>query len=267
MCRLAAYYGTPCALETVISLPAHSLIEQSHAATEAKLSVNGDGFGFAWYAENDRPGLYREVMPAWTDGNLLSLARTIRSRLFLAHVRASTFGQVSRTNCHPFTYGKWSFMHNGQITNFAAVKRTLENLLPDQLYGARHGNTDSELIFLLLLHFGLDHCPDTAINQMLHCLCTSTSGQSNAKFRMTCVLSDGQALYAWRISSDNKSPTLYCKRTSDHTNNINTIIASEPIDNDTNDWRVIPESHRVSIEGESFTINPMNLAMKWPDAS
>ena len=52
MCRLVAYSGVPCALESVITLPPHSLIEQSHAATEAKLSVNGDGFGFAWYDQN-----------------------------------------------------------------------------------------------------------------------------------------------------------------------------------------------------------------------
>ena len=88
--------GPHIALEDVIVTPAHSLIEQSQAATEAKLAVNGDGFGFAWYADNGDLGLYRDVLPAWTDGNLLSLSSMIRSRLFLAHVRASTFGQVSR---------------------------------------------------------------------------------------------------------------------------------------------------------------------------
>lgn len=267
MCRLAAYCGAPCALETIISLPPHSLIEQSHAATEAKLSVNGDGFGFAWYAENELPGLYREVMPAWTDGNLLSLARTIRSRLFLAHVRASTFGQVSRTNCHPFTYGKWAFMHNGQISEFAAVKRSLENCLPDQLYNARHGNTDSELIFLLLVHLGIDHCPATAIHRMLHTISSANGEDSNTKYRMTCVLTDGDTVYAWRTSSDNKSPTLYSKRTTDDAQRINTVIASEPIDDDNNAWQPIPENHLVSLNKETLKIDPMNANIGWSVAS
>ncbi len=82
MCRLAAWMGPHIALEDVIVTPAHSLIEQSQAATEAKLAVNGDGFGFAWYADNGDLGLYRDILPAWTDGNLLSLSSMIRSRLF-----------------------------------------------------------------------------------------------------------------------------------------------------------------------------------------
>ena len=30
-------------------------------------AVNADGFGLAWYGERPEPGLYRDVMPAWSD--------------------------------------------------------------------------------------------------------------------------------------------------------------------------------------------------------
>ncbi len=245
MCRLAAYCGAPCALESVVSLPPHSLIEQSQAATEAKLSVNGDGFGFAWYADRPEPGLYREVMPAWTDGNLLSLSRTIHSRLFLAHVRASTFGQVSRTNCHPFTHGRWSFMHNGQISHFAAVKRPLEALLPDHLYALRHGNTDSELLFLLLLHLGLEENPLLATQALIRTI--TNVGSKNGGYRTTCVMSDGNSLYAWRLSSDHRSPSLYVKQTQSAEEGNNTIVASEPIDAETHRWEPVKENTFIAL--------------------
>ena len=47
MCRLAAYLGPAIALEDIIIAPPHSLIMQSKATLEAKLTVNGDGFGIA----------------------------------------------------------------------------------------------------------------------------------------------------------------------------------------------------------------------------
>ena len=45
MCRLAAYLGPSRPLSEIILDPRHSLIAQSQEALEAKLSVNGDGFG------------------------------------------------------------------------------------------------------------------------------------------------------------------------------------------------------------------------------
>ncbi|MDG1867108.1 MAG: class II glutamine amidotransferase [Yoonia sp.] len=115
MCQIAVYSGPAIPLENIIVRPAHSLLDQSQHVSEAKLAVNGDGFGIAWYGDDDRPGLYRDVLPAWADGNLTSLCRMVRSHRFIAHIRASTMGETSRTNCHPFTHGNWAFCHNGQV--------------------------------------------------------------------------------------------------------------------------------------------------------
>jgi predicted glutamine amidotransferase len=62
-------------------------------------------------------------------------------------VRASTGGATSRMNCHPFTAGRWSFMHNGQIGGFERIRRPLENSLSDAGFAQREGTTDSELFF------------------------------------------------------------------------------------------------------------------------
>ena len=151
MCRLAAYLGEPLFLEELIAKPQHSLMRQSLRADQAKAVTNGDGFGIGWYGDRAEPGVYREVMPAWSDDNLLALSQTLSSRLFFAHVRAATAGGIARQNCHPFRYGKWLFMHNGQIGGYGLLRRALESWLPDAMYAERRGATDSELLFLLAL--------------------------------------------------------------------------------------------------------------------
>ena len=237
MCRFTAYIGPEIPLERIVVLPTHSLLEQSQNATEAKLAVNGDGFGVAWYTNEERPGLYRDVLPAWSDGNLNDLCRMVRSKLFLAHVRASTVGETSRTNCHPFRYGKWTFMHNGQIGDFARIRRQLEEKLPDELYAARQGTTDSELFFLTLLANGLNEDPLRAVNASILQISKIqvTLSQPN---RITCALSDGEFVYAFRYSSDGKSPSLYFGKELDSGGS---VLASEPLDVTKNRWRALGE--------------------------
>ena len=61
MCRLAAYIGAEIPLENILIKPEHSLLEQNQDAREAKMTVNGDGFGIAWYASENQLGVYRDV--------------------------------------------------------------------------------------------------------------------------------------------------------------------------------------------------------------
>jgi glutamine amidotransferase len=154
MCRWIAYRGEPTALERYVTSPAHSLVEQSMRALESTAATNGDGFGLGWYADLPDPGVYREVRPAWSDDNLRNLCRHIRSHLFFAHVRATTGTAVTRPNCHPFVSGPWMFMHNGVIGDWSQIRRPVEAMIPDELYPARLGTTDSEAVFLAIMGAG-----------------------------------------------------------------------------------------------------------------
>src|SRR5437868_12746604 len=58
------------------------------------------------------PGVYHSVLPAWGDANLRHLAGHISSPLFLSHVRATSGTPIQETNCHPFSHGRWLFVHN-----------------------------------------------------------------------------------------------------------------------------------------------------------
>ncbi|MBK8683130.1 MAG: class II glutamine amidotransferase [Bacteroidetes bacterium] len=82
------------------------------------MPTNGDGCGIGWYDNFATPGLYRSIHPAWNDMNLLDLADHIESPLFMSHVRATSLASVQETNCHPFRYNNWLFLHNGQIADF-----------------------------------------------------------------------------------------------------------------------------------------------------
>lgn len=246
MCRLAAYLGPPRSLAEIVIDPSHSLIAQSQEALEAKLSVNGDGFGIAWYGARSDPGLFKDILPAWSDSNLLSLCQHITSPLFLAHVRASTEGETARANCHPFTYGNWSFMHNGQTGSFTALRRSLEASLPDDLYARRRGSTDSELLFLLLLSAGLDTNPEQACRSVISQL-NETAMRVGVRpfFRQTCVFSDGKSLYCFRYASDNRYPTLYVSR---DLAGGGLIVASEPLDGKTTEWAEIKPNQLIRFD-------------------
>jgi glutamine amidotransferase len=239
MCRWITYAGTPIYLEKLIYEPENSLVRQSLSARRARVPTNGDGSGVGWYGARDLPGLYRETRPAWNDPNLRSLAHQIRSHLFFAHVRASTGTATSIANCHPFAYGKWMFMHNGQIGGYEKVRRPLDALIADEVYNARVGTTDSEAFFYLLFGAGLDRDPVAALEQTVATVLRAmkTAG-SDEPFRMTAALTNGETLYALRYATDPEPPTLFYSRSADHL-----MVVSEPLDAEEGNWAAVENAH------------------------
>ena len=65
---------------------------------------------------------------------------------------------MQQTNCHPFRYGRWLWMHNGSSHDFW-VKRELTSPSIPSLYTYIEGSTDSETFFYLALTFGLQDDP------------------------------------------------------------------------------------------------------------
>lgn len=254
MCRWAAYLGQPIFLEDIVSKPAHSLIRQSQGATRCVTAVNADGFGLAWYGERPEPGLYRDVMPAWSDPNLRSLVGQVRSGLFMAHVRASTGTATSRNNCHPFTVGRWSFMHNGQFGGYDGFRRDADVQITDEYYPHRKGATDSEALFLIALGEGLDADPLGAMQRAVARLTDLAIRRGTAPHvRLTAAFSDGQRLYAIRHASDDQAPTLYHRWSASRGGR---AVVSEPLETDEDDWQEVPQGSFCVFEGEGVEITP-----------
>jgi glutamine amidotransferase len=254
MCRWIAYTGEPIFIDEFVTEPEKSLLVQSHSSREAKNAVNGDGFGIGWYGEREEPGVYRDVRPAWSDENLRSLTRQLRSRLFFAHIRASTGTATMRANCHPFQLGRWMFMHNGGIGQWEDVRRPIEAAIPDTLYRHRQGTTDSEAMFLLLVANGLADDPAGAFARTLQTIQgVMQRAGVNEPLRVTATASDGQAIYAVRYSTLITPETLYV-RTLKRRNGM--LLTSEPLDDGRQDWEAVPPQSFVTIGPSRLEIEP-----------
>lgn len=154
MCRFTLYMGPPVRLSTLLTEPAHSLIQQSFHSEERSEPLNGDGFGVGWYAPRllTEPAVFHEITPAWNSRNLNSIAKVVASPCILAHVRAASPGSgVNLANCHPFEYDRYLLMHNGHIGAFRRIRRKLLESLSDEAFGVVRGSTDTEHFFAIFV--------------------------------------------------------------------------------------------------------------------
>lgn len=259
MCRWLAYSGAPLLLEELIFKPKHSLIDQSLSSYESDTATNGDGFGIGWYGKREFPGLYRETQPAWNDDNLRDLAAQIESPLFLAHVRAATGTAVQQTNCHPFRHGKWLFVHNGSVEEFRRLRRDLTMAVAPELFPNLQGTTDSEVMFLLALTFGLQTDVIGSVERMAGYIEEVAARQEiENPLQMTLGISDGQRIYAFRYSTAGRSRTLFHSVSKEAIQELHPnvgelpddlrIVVSEPFSDLTDLWVEIPESTVMIVE-------------------
>jgi predicted glutamine amidotransferase len=143
------------------------------------------------------------------------MSEHIKSCLFFTHVRrsTSTISGVSRQNCHPFVYQNWTFMHNGSIGSYPQLKKALEMLVADVYYVARAGSTDSELIFMLALTYGLENSPVESIEKAINVVLSEMQRlEIDDKFLACIALTNGEKVWAFRWSHCMKgtpSPSLY----------------------------------------------------------
>jgi glutamine amidotransferase len=268
MCRWLAYSGTAIPVDEVLFKPAYSLVLQSLHARSSVTTTNGDGFGMGWYGRTNNPLLYRSTHPAWSDRNLRELAAEVHSPMFFAHVRSSTGTSVQETNCHPFRYGKYLFMHNGQIKGWPLVKRDLAMAVEPGLFTKIEGTTDSEMMFYLALTFGLENDVPGAIARMVG-LVEKVGKTHNVEcpMHMTLAIGDGERLWFFRYASDAKAPTLYYstdirelrklypdiprfKEVSDETR----MVVSEPFIDLPGAWQEVPQSSWGVIQAGEDTV-------------
>lgn len=260
MCRWLAYIGEPRLIERFLYDGPHSLCEQALHSHKAKLGVHGDGGGLGWYGKPTTPGLYRDAGPAWADTNLRELTRVIESDVFFAHVRASTGAGNLSVNCHPFRTGRLLFMHNGQIGGFEHLRRQLLSMLSNDSFNAISGGTDSEILFQLMITYGIRENPDHAIRKAIRVVDDLRRKEKiKEAFRATFAVTDGEFLRVVRWASDSHSPSLYLNQTQD-----GTLVVSEPLDEDTSKWVAVqPNSlvrlelhnnHKVKVHSEPFLI-------------
>jgi glutamine amidotransferase len=231
------------------------IVQSLHSQLGAE-TTNGDGFGIGWYGIGDTPGVFHSVEPAWNDRNLHELSAHIETPILFAHIRASSGAPVQQSNCHPFRYGNWLWMHNGLIGDFHAVKRDLALAVDPSLYPLIEGSTDSELFFYLALTFGLESDPPAAVEAAVGLI--EDVGRKRGvpePIQMTVATTNGTNVWAFRYSSARRSRSLFystdivslrtlhpeleiLRQVSDESR----LIVSEPLRDLPGAWNEVPES-------------------------
>ena len=84
----------------------NALIQQSER--------NPDGWGVAYYI-GGAPHVVKSVSTAVSDEMFRRVSGVVTSETVLAHVRKATQGQLTVFDTHPFQYGSWVMVHNGNI--------------------------------------------------------------------------------------------------------------------------------------------------------
>jgi glutamine amidotransferase len=257
-------------LEELLFKPQNSLVVQSKHSKLGATTTNGDGFGVGWYGAGGTPGLFRSTEPAWNDRNLRELSAHAASGRVFAHIRASTGSAVQQTNCHPFRYGQWLWMHNGLIADFPHVKRDLVLEVDPELYPLIEGSSDSEVFFYLALTFGLQDDPPAAVARAVHLI--EETGRRHGvdePIQMTVATTNGETTWAFRYSTAGRSRSLF------HSTDVTTLrhqypdnpvlhdlsddarlIVSEPLGDLRGAWQEVPESACVLVHGSEHRVLP-----------
>lgn len=270
----------PILLETLLTKPAHSIINQSFDSRlrlDMRNPVNGDGCGVGYYSSFHLPCVFKAITPAWNNVNLNNLAKCTEADLVFAHVRASTQGVLAETNCHPFVYGKILFMHNGGVLAFDKIKKTIINHIEDKFFLMIQGSTDSECCFALFLdtlykmgfdpedtqivftHQTLQQALLTTIDLIKQWQVAITDEPSLLNFAVTdgtsvvvsrYITSKYEEAASLNFSSGSKfieyEPGLFRMERLDRSQDV-FMIASEPLTFERNDWMVVPTNTIITI--------------------
>jgi glutamine amidotransferase len=95
--------------------------------------------------------LYKTTQPPLNDLNFRSICANTATKVAFAHIRMATATPVVVVNNHPFVFGRHTFMHNGEVSNFVEVRREICDLLDQDAFANIHGGTDSEHVAALYI--------------------------------------------------------------------------------------------------------------------
>jgi predicted glutamine amidotransferase len=187
-----------------------ALLEERDAL-DSSMPTAADGWGAGFYQSGE--ALHRKL-PQPIEGKISwgAVLDGIRSHVVIAHVREATVGDRRADNTQPFRLRQWLFAHVGEVAGFAAVRERMIESLPDFLQRNIRGQTDSEVLFHVVLSFlhdggNLDSADvaGTAIVGALRGAVTLADRYARevgaTPGNLTLALSNGRQLYALRRGS------------------------------------------------------------------
>lgn len=143
MCRIFGF-------RSVIQSQVHRSLISADNALMRQSGRHPDGWGVAYYNAG-APHVIKSMATAMDDNLFRRVSGIVTSETVLAHLRKATTGGLSIINTHPFQYGPWVFVHNGNVAGFASIRDEIVARIPAVLRRFILGDTDSEVLFYLLL--------------------------------------------------------------------------------------------------------------------
>lgn len=270
MCRLYAFRANePTRLKCSLVLAQNALMAQSQS--DRRGNANAHGWGVSCY-DNTLPWVEKRETAAHQDGHFSDAAERIYARTVVAHVRHATVGGNSAFNAHPFTFGRWSFAHNGTLYAFDRLEAELEQETDEDLQQHRQGQTDSELMFLWLLsrlrqqdagrpdpRLPFEKVMATLVDAVNELDRRSRQANRQRVSRLNFILTDGRMLFASRLRNslhmlEQTGPWLCRVCGRNHTHGIDyphyrsVTVASEPISR--RNWKPVPKHSIVGIDAD-----------------
>jgi len=143
MCRLFAF-------RSVVPSQVHRSLVGAENALLHQSTLHPDGWGVAYY-HGGCPHVIKSVTSAIDDRIFKRVSGIVASETVVAHLRRATAGELDILNTHPFQFGKWIFVHNGNIKDFQKVRSKLIGEILPEFQRYILGTTDSEVFFFLIL--------------------------------------------------------------------------------------------------------------------
>jgi predicted glutamine amidotransferase len=144
MCRL---YGFRSSVQEAVHAP---LVAERNSLRRQSLE-HPDGWGIAAYARGPLPEVAHGLGAAHLDPEFERVSGMLQARALVAHIRLASVGDVNEKNAHPFVYGRWTFCHNGTLTEFTHFRLALERNISQKFRKRLSGTTDSERCFAIFL--------------------------------------------------------------------------------------------------------------------
>lgn len=260
MCRLFGFRSAvPAVVHPALVTEKNSLVIQSRE--------HQDGWGIAAYGLEPRPTVAHGVGPAHSDPDFHRVSSLVSAQTVVAHVRQASVGAVELRNSHPFLYGRWSFVHNGTLTNFERHRKAVEALVGAQFRPNIKGTTDTERCFNIFLTRlsargsidGSMRVEDvaSALAETMGLVSAITDEPGQERSAMNFLVTNGEVMVATRRNrtlfiSDGRrreaNPTQL--RQGERLDQL--IIASEALCGDQTAWTELPEEEVIGVDGGLF---------------
>lgn len=236
-------------IEQLLFNPRGGLIENARSSGGDEVA----SFGLGWYGTGDGPCVYHGEAP-WADDGLRDLARSVRSALFIAHIRSGGGPAITQ-------YGRWLFLLDGVIARFEDLKPELLGAVDPPLIGALGSSDDAAVLLGLAVTFGLSDSPVAGLERAIGFVedVAERHGVRSA-VQAGIGLSDGESVWAVRYCTRGPAPPVFASadvqaarmlhpdrpllqllKDDDH------ILVSQPLADIPGAWDKLPEASAVLV--------------------